>query len=193
MARFVHHLRFQLRTLFLLITIVAWCTWQWTISERRLAVANRLNSLGFSTFYLRDVDDKATQSAENVGVKGTVDQGNEARLDSSIQAIGYRFLYSDEKPMIIGRNVPAALLGYENYRELIAMASVLRVTNAPDSNADQILEELSKLPGLTTVAIWDGNPDTENHRKVIEFKRRLHDKLPRVRVRHVHTVSITVG
>ena len=57
---------------------------------------------------------------------------------------------------------------------------------------EQLVNELSRLPGLTTVVIWDLGAESEKFPTVIELKRRLGESAPHVRFEHVHLPNLGV-
>lgn len=159
--------QFGLSSLLLLTAICAWCSWQWTISERRRLTAQELLS-----------------------------QYNHTLLDSTVQhkgieAICRSLLWGQESHDPMFRSFVGAISGWDNWDGL----TVFVVSNDfehKQSRMEQI-GTLARLPGLTTVVLWDTNPETEHFPSVLEFKEELRAKLPHVKVRHVHVEPLPVG
>jgi hypothetical protein len=159
--------RFRLQSLFLLTAICAWCTWQWTISQQRRAIVKKLHDQGYFTYY----DSTRAESMIPSWL---------ANVDSQME-IG--------EP--IGENVLGSITGWDNWRGVTVFVSPLTLSSQNYFRAEAI-DALSRLPRLTTIVLWDGSPQLENQPEVVEFKKSLHERLPHIKVRHVH-LQMPVG
>lgn len=161
-------LRFGLRSVFAMMTVMAWCTWQWTIALQRDGVADQLQRIGYLTY-----------------------------RDSTVRREGLDRLYLHEvlNPRKHGeriwRSAVLAITGIDNWGGLTVMVgapSDLSLTWMTDR-----LDMLERLPGLTTVVIWSGDPERLSGRAVDEYERKLREKLPRVKIKRVVVPPLPVG
>jgi hypothetical protein len=154
---------FSLRSLFVAVTICSWCIWQWTIAERRRTVVDELEQHGYVTYHNKSIE------------------------TSKLDAICFGLLYTANRSEPIGENLIGSIFGWDNWQGLTVLVSPLTLSSK-DYRGEDAIEALSRLPGLTTVVLWDGNPQTEKSERVIEFKRKLQNRLPHVRIKHHHQV-----
>lgn len=154
-------IRFGTRTLFALITLSAWCAWQWSISRQRQETISELER---NHCYVCD--------------NSTVER-------QSIEAICSDMFFQGRLPPASRRSTLGAISGIDNYREITVFTSSLTFSR-PTENYDAILTALSRLSGVTTFVIRDTGPEIGKRPEAIEFKRRLHELNPRIKVQHVH-------
>jgi hypothetical protein len=159
-------LRFGLRSAFVLITIFAWCAWQWSISERRTGVAQELEQMGLV-------------AARDSVVK-----------KSGVESLCTSMLWGEQINEPIRQSWLGALTGWDNWTGI----TVFVFSGQLDIPVrEEQIRSLSRLPGLTTVVIWDADPHSEASAQVIEFRKALKSKLPNVEVQHVQVEPLPVG
>ncbi|MCI0360249.1 MAG: hypothetical protein L0211_17365 [Planctomycetaceae bacterium] len=161
-------IQFSLSSLLLFTTVCAWCSWQWTICERRKLIAQELLAQG----------NEKTFRDSTVHMKG-------------VESICTSLLWEQELHDPMCRSFVGAISGWDNWDGLtvFVFSSDFELEQA---RLEQI-NTLSRLPGLTTVVLWDVNPETENEPSVLQFKKELRAKLPHVKINHVHTEPKPVG
>lgn len=102
--------------------------------------------------------------------------------DRGLEVICYGMLFDGKRGEPARRSTLGALAGWDNWGGVTVITNSVRTKDKLNAS----LNLLFRLPGLTTVVIFDGGAGTEKRPEVIEFKRRLQEKLPRVEVKHVH-------
>lgn len=155
--------RFGLRLLFLVMTLVAWCTWQWTISQQRRSACQELEQCSYYTYYNATIQSSGLKSI----CGGLFLQGYSSETTSG-SAVG-------------------GVVGWENWRGITVLVPGLRITELSPQQLrkNQIaMDALLRLPGLTEVVIWDDTPGIDEQPAVIEFKKKLNQKRPNVKITH---------
>src|SRR4051794_20536841 len=140
--------RFSLRAAFVAMTIAAWCAWQWSISEHRREYAERLRGHGFLTFH-----------NSYVAKLGLTEFCFEQWFGHAMQPIR--------------RSVLGSVIGVDNLEGLTTVIPSNLVIHKDAAVNDDVLDALARLPGLTTLIIYDANPDNENSPTINDFKARL--------------------
>lgn len=163
--------QFGLKSLFVLLTFAGWCTWQWTITRQRQASIVELHAHYIPTFHDSVVSERSAHA-----------------ICTSIQWTDDRV----EEPIRPG--LVASLTGWENRRGLTVFIETGRFHPRLPLN-DQLdhLRALFSLPGLTTVILWDANPDSEKWGIITEFKDAVKSRLPHVEIKHIHVEPPPVG
>jgi hypothetical protein len=154
--------RFGLRTAFLLLTIATWCAWQWSLSQRRRMAVADLTN---SHCYTCRSSSAPSEKYHEICKQIGRNGGGGALPQSALGVI----------------------LGYDNFSRLtvfIEAVYFIEDLGLPD--------KLRRLPGLTTIVIFDGNPESERKDYMQRFKQELKKKLPGVKVEHRHYSDIWV-
>lgn len=164
--------QFGLKSLFLLLTLAAWCTWQWTITQRRQNVIAELDIHYVTTFHDSVVEERGTET-----------------ICSSMQ---WSFGKKIEEPIRPG--FISSITGWENQRGLTVFIHTGRFSpRLPVGDDLDGLSALARLQGLTTVVLWDSDPESASRIAVVQFKDVLRKKLPHVKVLHVCGEALPVG
>lgn len=163
--------QFGLKSLFVLLTIAGWCTWQWTITRQRQATIAELHHLYIPTFHDSVVAERGANAI------CTSMQWSDDRIEEPI------------RPGLL-----ASTTGWENQRGLTVFVWTGRFNpRLPLGIQLDRLSALFRLPGLTTVILWDANPDSDEWPIITEFKDAVSSRLPEVEIKHVHVEPPPVG
>lgn len=157
--------QFGLKSLFVLLAITAWFTWQWTISRRREATIAELRSLYIPTFH------DSVVSTRGAHIICTSLEWSDERIEEPIQ------------PGLL-----SSITGWENQRGLTVFVSMHRF-HPQGPLLDGHLKEISvlaQLPGLTTIILWDTNPNSKESPSVKEFKEAVRTRMPDVDIKHIY-------
>jgi hypothetical protein len=159
--------RFGLKALFAVTTLAAWCSWQWSIAEKRERIARELCNHG--CYIYRDATLAAT----------------------GIERLHFGQIMNPKKTgEAIKKPVVAAVLGIGNWDGLTAMFYPSQLGFQWENDR---INELARLPGLTTVLVCSANVEMLDSPAVEAFERKLRAKIPRVKIKRVVVPPLPLG
>ncbi len=167
--------------------ICAWCAWQWSISETRVHAARELTKHKVGVYHddfirvqglwqLNDTPDIATTAPP------TPDDIFRAGL---LALSGTQLLW--KQPLDPFRaSILGAVIGWDNWRKSTVIVKPETIVAMTSDDQESVLSALYKVPNLSSVVIIDHDPKLENDPKIIAFKKRVKERLPRVNCIHSH-------
>ncbi len=158
--------QFSMRTLMVLVIIVAWAAYQYGQVEVRVRITDRLRERGCVAYLERHCPPEQHKGVcERCFSIADYPQGDSFRLNSLRTFTGAE---TTERLVVF---VPFYVVAFHDER-------------------DEIAQLLGDLPGLSTVVICGGGPN--EHAKITYFKKQIRTSRPNVRIESLKELQISL-